>query len=105
MLASEPSQHWHAHRWLRFTTFVNALQVKIAGFQRSATQAVHAQPLAHMRSQIEAQARLTPAQSQVLAEAQTALEHLEHSLNPSTAPVQQPTKPRPQAELRMRAPL
>ena len=105
VLASEPSQHWHAHRWLRFTTFVNALQVKIAGFQRSATQAVHAQPLAHMRSQIQAQARLTPAQSQALAEAQTALEQLEHSLNPSTALVQQPAKPRPQAELRLRAPL
>ena len=66
---------------------------------------MHAQPLADMRSQIQAQARLTPTQSQALAEAQTALEHLEHSLNPSGAPVQQPAKPRPQAELRLRAPL
>ena len=66
---------------------------------------MHAQPLAHMRSQIQAQARLTPAQSQALAEAQTALEQLEHSLNPSTATVQQPAIPRPQAELRLRAPL
>ena len=105
VLASEPSLHWHAHRWLRFTSFVNALQAKVVGFGRSATQTVHGQPLADMRTQAHTQGRLTPVQSQALAQAQAALENLEDKLNPQGPAVQQPAKPRPQAELRLRAPL
>lgn len=109
---TQPSVNWDIHRWVRFNTFVRAMQAKMTGFAHSAGLAPHSQPLGTFTNQLERPLEATPAlrefaltavQAQALRNAQQALAELEHSLDQSA--VVQALDLRPQPELRLRATL
>ena len=110
---TQPSVHWDEHRWVRFNTFVRAVQSKMARFTQSAGQIDHAKPLGEMISELElartadtkpCEYGLTPTQAQAMHKAALALAELECSLMASSKVVQ-PFEPNPQPELRLRATL
>ena len=110
---TQPSDHWDEHRWVRFNTFVRAVQSKMARFTQSAGQKVHAKPLGEMISELElartadtkpCEYGLTPTQAQAMHKAALALAELECSLT-AASKVVQPFEPNPQPELRLRATL
>ena len=110
---TRPSVHWDVHRWVRFNTFVRALEGKMARFTQSSAQKVHARPLGEMISVLEltrtagtkpCEYGLTPTQAKAMHKAALALAELECSLMASSKVVQ-PFEPNPQPELRLRATL
>jgi hypothetical protein len=110
---TRPSVHWDVHRWVRFNTFVRALEGKMARFTQSADQKAHARPLGEMISVLEltrtagtkpCEYGLTPTQAKAMHKAALALAELECSLMASST-VAQPFEPQPQPELRLRATL
>ena len=110
---TRPSVHWDVHRWVRFNTFVRALEGKMARFTQSADQKAHARPLGEMIKELEltrtagkepCEYALTPTQAKAMHKAALALAELECSLMASST-VAQPFEPQPQPELRLRATL
>jgi len=109
----QPSVRWDEHRWIRFNTFVHAVQDKMARFAQSAGQKAHAKPLGEMLSALalareagtpSCEFALTPTQAEAMHKAALALAELECSLM-ATSKVVQPFEPNPQPELRLRATL
>jgi predicted acylesterase/phospholipase RssA len=109
---TRPSTAWDSHRWVRFNTFVKAMQAKMEGFTQSARHAPHSQPLGGLINAFDpslsaapdaCQLALTATQAQALCNAELALTQLEASLEESG--VVQPFDLRPQPELRLRATL
>jgi predicted acylesterase/phospholipase RssA len=110
---TQPSVHWDLHRWMRFSTFVLALEGKMARFTQSADQKAHARPLGEMIKELEltrtagkepCEYALTRTQAKGMHKAALALAELECSLMASSKVVQ-PFEPNPQPELRLRATL
>jgi len=109
----QPSVRWDEHRWIRFNTFVHAVQDKMARFTQSASQTAHAQPLGEVISALVLARKagtehhdyaLTRTQARAMRKAARALAELESSLMASSK-VTQPYEPTPQPELRLRATL
>jgi hypothetical protein len=109
----QPSVRWDEHRWIRFNTFVHAVQDKMARFTQSAGQTAHAKPLgavigalvlARKAGTPSCEFALTPTQAEAMHKAALALAELECSLM-ATSKVVQPFEPNPQPELRLRATL
>jgi hypothetical protein len=107
-----PSAAWDTHRWVRFNTFVIAMQAKMEGFAQAAHLAPHTRPLGTLTNALEqslsaapgaCEFALTAAQAQALRDAEDALAKLEDSLGASG--VVQPFDLSPQPELRLRATL
>ncbi len=108
----QPPNAWEVHRWVRFNTFVRAIQDKMHGFTQSARRAPHTQPLGGLTNSLDQSLSpkpiaspyvLTTRQAQALRNVELALAQLEASLD--TAAVTQPFEPSPQPELRLRATL
>lgn len=107
---TQPSLYWDEHRWIRFNTFVRAVQDKMTRFTQSANQTTYAKPLGEMISALElareagtkpCEFALTPHQAEAMRKAALALTELEYSLvGPSK--VTQPFEPNPQPDLRLR---
>jgi hypothetical protein len=109
---TRPSTEWDSHRWVRFNTFVKAMQAKMEGFTQAAQHAPHSQPLGTLTNTLDpslspaphtCQFALTATQAQALRHAEQALAQLEASLG--TSGVVQPFDLGPQPELRLRATL
>lgn len=107
---TQPSRHWDEHRWIRFNTFVHAVQDKMSRFTQSASQTAHSKTLAEMISALELARQagteprefaLTPHQARAMRQAVLALAELECSLI-ATSKVVQPFEPNPQPDLRLR---
>ncbi len=110
---TKPSVHWDEHRWVRFNTFVRAVEGKMARFTQSSAQKAHARPLTGMINALvlarttgnpPQEYALTPTQAEAMRKAALALADLESSLMASSKVVQ-PFEPNPQPELRLRATL
>ena len=110
---TKPSVHWDEHRWVRFNTFVRAVEGKMARFTQSSAQKAHAKPLSGMINALvlarttgnpPQEYALTPTQAEAMRKAALALADLESSLMASSKVVQ-PFEPNPQPELRLRATL
>jgi predicted acylesterase/phospholipase RssA len=108
----QPPNAWEVHRWVRFNTFVRAIQDKMHGFTQSARRAPHTQPLGGLTNSLDQSLSpkpiaspyvLTTRQAQALRNVELALAQLEANLD--TAAVTQPFEPSPQPELRLRATL
>ena len=109
---TQPSAQWDIHRWVRFNTFVQAIQTKMDGFDQAARYAPHSKPLGTLTNTLQqslstapgaCEFALTATQAQALKDAEQALAKLEDSLGKSC--VVQPFDLRPQPELRLRATL
>ena len=107
------SLHWDEHRWIRFSTFVRAVEGKMARFTQSAAEKAHAKPLNQVMRELTLppmagtplqEYALTRTQARAMRKAARALAELESSLRASST-VTQPFEPSPQPELRLRATL
>ncbi len=109
----QPSVYWDEHRWVRFNTFVRAVEGKMARFTQSSAQKTHSQTLKRMIGALvlarttgnpPQEYALTRTQARAMRKAALALAELECSLMASSKVVQ-PFEPNPQPELRLRATL
>lgn len=102
---------WREHRWVRFNVLSACLQESLVGLSRAARYARHAEPL---REQIRRacdepplagpdEPALQPAQAAALERTLDALQQIERALTPR--PLEQPYRPVPRPELRIRPPM
>jgi predicted acylesterase/phospholipase RssA len=102
---------WREHRWVRFNVLAECLQESLVGLSRAARFARHATPLnEQIRDAIntpalagEDDAALRPDQAAALERTLDALLQIERALTPRTA--EQPYRPVPRPQLRIRPPM
>jgi predicted acylesterase/phospholipase RssA len=102
---------WREHRWVRFNVLRECLQQTLLGLSRAAQYARHAEPLREqIRQACDApplagagESSLQPAQAAALERTLDALLQIERAFSPQ--PLDQPYRPEPRPELRIRPPL
>lgn len=102
---------WLEHRWVRFNILAECLQESLVGLSRSAQHARHAEPIGEqIRRAMQVPPlqgddgrTLRPAEAAALERTLEALLHIERALTPCA--LEQPYRPVPRPELRIRPPM
>lgn len=102
---------WREHRWVRFNLLAECLQESLVGLSRAARSSKYAEPMAaQIRQAVESAPLqgaggrpLRPAEAAALERTLEALLQIERAFTPR--PLEQPYRPLPRPELRIRPPM